>query len=216
MDPGTAMLISGGVSALGNAIGGQQNSMLMAMRKQQLLDKISILRQAQLAQAEQLKQKGIQDISTDTAGRIAQSQADIARRAAASGRVGDVEANMLPAVAKISESGNRSLKDAIQAYDTSIMNIGNKWDETAFGVENDWAGRPLNSGMGDDLMEIGAQYFQYRQQEEALKQQKGYQDRLLDIFERGGVNATPFSLDTSFLKNTPSINTDPSLYGWGK
>ncbi|MBE3140908.1 MAG: hypothetical protein IMZ53_10025 [Thermoplasmata archaeon] len=146
-----------------------------------LLKQNEMRRTQSLQRIAQLKQGGIKDISGNTATQLGRAQSDIARRATASGRTGDTESMMLPVTSNINEAGGKNMENALQFYDTQTVNTQNQFDQNAANIEGDAASQPLESNWGTDLMNVGAQYFQYQNQNKAMENQQDYNDRYLKM-----------------------------------
>jgi hypothetical protein len=48
------------------------------------------------------------------------------------------------------------------------LDIGNQYDQMALGAESDYAGRPIEPNLGNQLMDIGSQYLQYTNQSKMI------------------------------------------------
>jgi hypothetical protein len=126
----------------------------------------------------QLKSGGVKDISSETATQSGRAQSDVGRRAAASGRVGDTEAMLLPTVSNINESGGKRMEDTLRYYDTQAANVQNQFDQNAMQIEQDAAARPIEVNPMEQIVGYGTS---------ALKQSN--YDRYLDAM--AGLDKTP-------------------------
>ncbi len=160
-----AAMILGGASAL-NSIFGKSEEDIRAERKRKLLEQIANYRQQALRRADVLKSSGIKDIASTTQTQLGRAQSDVSRRMASLGRSGDVESALLPVTSNINESGGRTMENALKFYDTQKGNIESAYDEQSLGVESDFAGRPIEPSIADQLMNIGSQYLMYRQNQD--------------------------------------------------
>jgi hypothetical protein len=183
-------------------VGGLLGSLFGKSATQQRQERIdNLLRQNQIRRDRalnniaNLKSGGIKDISKNTATNLGRTQADIARRAIASGRGGDVEGMMLPATANINEAGNKTMESALRYYDTERIRANRDFDTNEGNIRENAASMPLDSNWGTDLMNIGSQYFQYQQGEQALANKKSFDDKYLDILRGsngGGYNVKQY------------------------
>lgn len=166
--PGLGTAIGAGVGLI-SSLFGESDEDIRKRRQQELIKQNEMYRQRAIARANILKQQGIKDISKETATSVARAQADVGRRAAASGRVGDTEAMMLPVTSNISEAGGRTLEGAIKGYDTGISNIEDQYDTRAMNIQSDIAAAPIEPSFMDELMSLGGSAVDYLNQDKYLK-----------------------------------------------
>jgi hypothetical protein len=202
--PGT--IIGGVIGGLSSLFGNSPEEE-RAARKKELLAQIAAYRQASLARAQQLKTGGIKDISKETATQLAMSQSDIARRMAASGRVGDTEGMLLPVTSKINEQGGNRLESAIKSYDTGINDINTQFDNAALSAESDYAARPIEPTLADQLMGIGSQYLTYKQNQDYID---AYKNKNINTPKPTDSTASP-NLNASLIEQPVKSYGAPSL-----
>jgi hypothetical protein len=148
---------------------GDSEEEIRRKRQEKLMAENERYRQMALARAQQLKQGGIKDISKETATQLGRAQSDVGRRAAALGRTGDTEAMLLPVTSNINEAGGKNLEGAIQSYDTGISKIGDQYDQNAMNIQSDFAARPIEPGIADNLMSVSSSYIQGNNYDKYLK-----------------------------------------------
>jgi hypothetical protein len=161
--PGISM-----VGGLVNSIFGESEEDIRQERKQKLLQQIQLYRAQALARAKELKSGGIKDLSSTTQTQLGRAQSDVSRRMASLGRSGDTESALLPVTSNINESGGKTMEDALKYYDTQTSNIESQYDQQALDAESDFAARPIEPSIADQLMSTGAQYLTYQQNQDYI------------------------------------------------
>jgi hypothetical protein len=168
MDPFTiAGLASTGIGAIGKLFGGSDED----ERRGRFNEYLALVRS--------LKQEAQRRALRQTGGMIQQATTGAARRAAASGRTGDLEAYVLPSQANAVRAAGRVVQEATQPYDASVIH----------GAQ-DFYNRPISRGGIFDLAtELGGVATQYG-------------------LGREGIQAQQEDIAPGTMYRTPSINPD--------
>lgn len=164
--------IGGGLVGLASGLFSDSEEEIRRKRQESLMRENERYRQMALVRAEQLKRGGIKDISAETTTQLGRAQSDVGRRAAALGRTGDTEGMLLPVTSNINEAGGKRLEGAIQSYDTGINDINSQYDQSAMGIQSDFAARPIEPGMADEFSGLASSFGQYSNYDRYLKAMK--------------------------------------------
>lgn len=140
-------IVGGVASFLGGRAEDQQ-------RQQRYADYVSLIRR--------LMQEERQRAQTAASGMVKQQQASAARRAVASGRPGDIESNVLPAVRGAAIAGNESVRSALRPYYGAEIQAG-----------AEFADRPIQPSGWDYLATTAGTLGQYAQQRDYLGMMRG-------------------------------------------
>jgi gas vesicle protein len=198
-----AGIVGGAVGALSGLFSDSEEE-IRRKRQEELKKQNEQYRMIALARANQLKQGGIKDISKETATQVGRSQSDVSRRAAALGRTGDIESMLLPVTSRINEAGGKNLETAIQSYDTGINNINSQYDTAAMRINSDFAARPIEPNISDNLTSIGSSIIQGGNYDKYLK-------AMTDIYGNKDTPSTSASPNAGLLDNSPSIPAVPNF-----
>jgi len=110
-----------------------------------------------LAQINEARRRAISDITRQTIAEMASARQAAARRALSLGRETDAESFILPAESRIAETGTEALRATQRLYDQELI-----------GAEREFAGRPIEPGIGDYLAEIGSSALAFKQDQDLL------------------------------------------------
>jgi len=103
---------------------------------------------------------------------IALARGSAAERSAALGRYGDAEPAVLAAEQQASTQANRLLGDFQATTEREFENRDLALSMQGLGIEQDFANRPMQPGVGDYLLGIGKEAFTFSQNQEMMKTQR--------------------------------------------
>lgn len=147
-------------------------------RRAELRRRINELRKSTLAEHTKAIQAGVERINAATQAQAVSSRQAARRRATALGFSGEAESFILPAEGQVLERGS----EARRGYETTAREIGaglnQQFDQAELGAELDFAGRPIEPGLTDYLLEIGGAGFQFGQAQRQADLQEEYFNEL--------------------------------------
>lgn len=165
ISPGWGHAIGGVIGGITGLFGGDSEEEIRKKRKAERDRKIN----EALIQARARTENYRAEANQRTQGMIRQAQQDVARRAAASGRVGDIESSSLPIISKIGELGN----EAQSSLTRQQNELEDRYQQALLESEMDFQARPIEPDTLDTLMGLGSSYLQQSNYDKYLEAMKG-------------------------------------------
>jgi outer membrane murein-binding lipoprotein Lpp len=180
---------------VGAAIGGGLG-FLSGLFSQSPEDQMAERKRELLAAILDARRNAMREVAQETAGQMASARAAASRRALSMGRQSEAESFILPAEQQVSARG----------FDTSRQ-IGRQFDQATLQAETDYAGRPIQPGVGDWLMELGGAALEY-------KQGQDYLETIRNAYQLPNPNASVSDLNRYFSNPSPEIQgiTPPNIF----
>ncbi|MBU2060095.1 MAG: hypothetical protein KKB38_20485 [Gammaproteobacteria bacterium] len=150
MIPGVGTLIGGGIGgAIGfiSGLASDSPDVIRQRRKVELLKSIAGYRERSL-------KEGVAKINKFITGQVKNVQQGGAKRALSMGRQGEGEAFITSGVSNVLEQGSRATEGFLES-------TNRYYDQAELGVEQDWAGRPIEPSLTDVVEELGIAGLQY-------------------------------------------------------